>query len=568
MLEDKLLVWKLRQGDERAFCRIYRKYKSDLLTIAVLLLRKPAAAEDILHDTFISLAEQAIQLKPCGTLKNYLILDVIGRVQERLRSGMYEIVGLNSSGPLNSDAVESRQEESESLQLLADAMAKLPGNQQEAVILRLAGTLNFNEIAKFQNISTAAAQNRYSYGLDRLKAILKMELTAEPIQAIRDFVAESRRTVDAVADEHIMNDALNVLRDSIKAESQNDAVAVRRKKMLKIFAAIIISGLTISLGIIVIQQKSIIKVSNDRGAVTEPLQTEKTHGVSPREIEDQLNNVIRLFAAKDVNGLLSIVSYGPLQSKLAAAYCLGEMGNVRAIGPLGKLNAEFGRGDPNNVFAKSVNKIKSRIEQQKQETKLAAVRAKKMVPNLKTITFTGLMEDSNGEPASGSIIIDGNSFATDPNGAFEITKQLGKPQNAFVCCAFDAENKMGLVFILDNDSNSDNLQIVLEPLAAIVGGIVDANGDGVPDARPEIGIVMPNGKLRKTAGQLWKTSVDPNGVFAIDGVPIGLTMQVFVAKPGLIGWTEPIELNPGQITDVGDIVLKPLQIPNDVNSKP
>ena len=39
MLEDRWLVWKFKRGGKDAFCRIYEKYRDDLLRLAVSLLR-------------------------------------------------------------------------------------------------------------------------------------------------------------------------------------------------------------------------------------------------------------------------------------------------------------------------------------------------------------------------------------------------------------------------------------------------------------------------------------------------------------------------------------------------
>jgi len=55
MLEDRLLIWRLRSGSTEAFRRIYEKYIDDLLTLATNLLGDGSAAEDIVQETFIRL---------------------------------------------------------------------------------------------------------------------------------------------------------------------------------------------------------------------------------------------------------------------------------------------------------------------------------------------------------------------------------------------------------------------------------------------------------------------------------------------------------------------------------
>ena len=54
MLEDKLLVWKLKRGSRQALRCIYEKYRDDLLRLSAALLNETSVAEDIVHDVFIA----------------------------------------------------------------------------------------------------------------------------------------------------------------------------------------------------------------------------------------------------------------------------------------------------------------------------------------------------------------------------------------------------------------------------------------------------------------------------------------------------------------------------------
>ena len=54
MLEDRLLILKCKCGSRTAFQRIYEKYEGGLRTLAANLLDDKAAAEDVVHDVFMS----------------------------------------------------------------------------------------------------------------------------------------------------------------------------------------------------------------------------------------------------------------------------------------------------------------------------------------------------------------------------------------------------------------------------------------------------------------------------------------------------------------------------------
>ena len=57
-----------------------------------------------------------------------------------------------------------------------EAMAKLPYEQKEVVILRIQGEVKFKEIAKLQDVSIKTIQSRYRYGLEKIRTILNSEM--------------------------------------------------------------------------------------------------------------------------------------------------------------------------------------------------------------------------------------------------------------------------------------------------------------------------------------------------------------------------------------------------------
>ncbi|MHC4586338.1 MAG: RNA polymerase sigma factor, partial [Planctomycetota bacterium] len=56
-MEDKQLVLKCKRGSSDALERIYQKYKADLLILAMALLNDNSAAEDVLHDVFVTFVQ-------------------------------------------------------------------------------------------------------------------------------------------------------------------------------------------------------------------------------------------------------------------------------------------------------------------------------------------------------------------------------------------------------------------------------------------------------------------------------------------------------------------------------
>ncbi len=81
MIEDKLLIWRFKRGSSDALCHIYKKYKDNLLRLASALSNDQNAAEDIVHDFFVSFAQSSEKLKLNGSLKSYLATCVVNRVR-------------------------------------------------------------------------------------------------------------------------------------------------------------------------------------------------------------------------------------------------------------------------------------------------------------------------------------------------------------------------------------------------------------------------------------------------------------------------------------------------------
>ena len=179
MLEDRLLITRLKHGSKEALCRIYEKYESDLLTLAANLLADTAAAEDVVQDVFISFVQSVETFRLRGSLKSYLATCVANRSRDLLRKrSRQRTVTVNEAREYVSDAAGPVQMviNSEQLQRLSEAMTELPYEQREAVVLHLHGGLKFRKIAGLQNVSIKTAQSRYRYGLDKLRSILNGEV--------------------------------------------------------------------------------------------------------------------------------------------------------------------------------------------------------------------------------------------------------------------------------------------------------------------------------------------------------------------------------------------------------
>ncbi len=176
MLEDRILLWKAKRGDKSAFDALYAKYVDTLLTVGRNLLGNADEAEEVVQDVFTSFVESlgAFQLR--GNLKGFLAICVANRARDRLRrrsrtaTTEYEAPRDSVSEPLE---LMIRNEQISRLQ---QALAELPAEQREVIVLKMHAGLSFRVMASELGIALGTVQNRYRYGIDRLRSSLNGEV--------------------------------------------------------------------------------------------------------------------------------------------------------------------------------------------------------------------------------------------------------------------------------------------------------------------------------------------------------------------------------------------------------
>ena len=179
VIEDMLLIWKLKNGREQGLVRTYAKYKNYLLKIAYALLNNSEQVEDVVQDVFVSLAESAPRLRLDGNLKGYLVRSLINRV--------YNLKKAQSAKPTKRlsechgmCSLENRPDQwvllNDELRRVHQVLHELPDEQRIVITLHLRGNMKFKQIANLQGLSINTVQSRYRYGLEKLRILLNGEV--------------------------------------------------------------------------------------------------------------------------------------------------------------------------------------------------------------------------------------------------------------------------------------------------------------------------------------------------------------------------------------------------------
>lgn len=177
-MEDKLLVFRCKSGNTKALGRIYEKYKNDLLVLAIALLNDTSAAEDVVHDVFLSFAQAIEKFRLTGSLKSFLLTCVANRARNINKAKHQHSIDLNPAEPVISSSKDPQRSiiYNEQLQQLSEAMAHLSYEQREVIMLHFQAGMTFKNIAASLGIPVDTAKSRYRYGIDKLRLTLDDEV--------------------------------------------------------------------------------------------------------------------------------------------------------------------------------------------------------------------------------------------------------------------------------------------------------------------------------------------------------------------------------------------------------
>ncbi len=174
MLEDELLKLRFLCGSSAALARIYQKYADRLLVLAGQLLSDANAAEDVLHDVFLKFAQSDDTFRITGSLRSYLATCVANRARDLLRQRRSSRAGSARTWADPGGVAEPFEAvvSAEDARAAAQALAELPYEQREAVLLHVTADMKFREIARMQGVSLRTAQGRYRYAMNKLRSML------------------------------------------------------------------------------------------------------------------------------------------------------------------------------------------------------------------------------------------------------------------------------------------------------------------------------------------------------------------------------------------------------------
>jgi len=169
--EDVVLVKSFKAGDEKAFDRLFEKYKIPLYAICYRFTRNDADARELTQDIFIKVYRNLKKFNEKSKVFTWFYRIAVNTCISFKRSKHY-----NMSEKQSNSAVSPGKNLDERIRMkiaINDALFRVPERQRMTFILHYYDGYKFDEIGTVMGITTGAAKANYHQAIKKLRVFLK-----------------------------------------------------------------------------------------------------------------------------------------------------------------------------------------------------------------------------------------------------------------------------------------------------------------------------------------------------------------------------------------------------------
>jgi RNA polymerase sigma-70 factor (ECF subfamily) len=182
MLNDKELILKYLEGEERAFEILLNRHKDKIFTSIYLFVKDESLAEDIFQDVFIKIIKtlragkynhEGKFLQWAMRISYNMCVDQFRRSKRRTKvtpTENFDIFDVLELKDPNREQELMRDQTHDKVRALVDL---LPPEQREVVILRHYADMSFKEIAALTRVSINTALGRMRYALINIRKMIE-----------------------------------------------------------------------------------------------------------------------------------------------------------------------------------------------------------------------------------------------------------------------------------------------------------------------------------------------------------------------------------------------------------
>jgi RNA polymerase sigma-70 factor (ECF subfamily) len=166
--EDHILVKEFKGGNEKAFDRIFEKYRVSLYSICYRFTRNEADARELTQDIFIKVYNNLKKFNEKSKLFTWVYRITVNTcISFKRRQKLPE---------LHYDPLPAAQSIGKRVRMkiaIDDALIKLPKRQRMSFILHHYEGYTFEEIGGIMGITTGAAKANHHHAIKKLRILLK-----------------------------------------------------------------------------------------------------------------------------------------------------------------------------------------------------------------------------------------------------------------------------------------------------------------------------------------------------------------------------------------------------------
>jgi RNA polymerase sigma factor (sigma-70 family) len=168
---DEALMAAFCAGHDRAFETLFGRYAEPIRRLALRLTGDRVLAIDLTQTTFLSVVRGRGRFRPGSLFKPWLYAIAMNALRDHRRRARREVLG--EAGVLPESSYEAAWRDHGLEREVHGALARLPPEQREAVVLHQLEGFSFHEIAQMLEVTETAVKVRAHRGYERLRALLK-----------------------------------------------------------------------------------------------------------------------------------------------------------------------------------------------------------------------------------------------------------------------------------------------------------------------------------------------------------------------------------------------------------
>jgi RNA polymerase sigma factor (sigma-70 family) len=175
-LDDTECVMLARRGEGKAFSELVARYQDRIYRFLLRLTRSPDDALELTQDTFMRAYQGLDRWRPDALFKTWLFRIARNAAFDRLRRDkLVEFVEIEEDAELPDPAAgpEAIVETAQRYRLLEAALARLPADHREILLLREIEEMSYDDIAVVLNLNVGTVKSRIARARAALLAKLK-----------------------------------------------------------------------------------------------------------------------------------------------------------------------------------------------------------------------------------------------------------------------------------------------------------------------------------------------------------------------------------------------------------